>query len=90
MKSRADRLERVQRALDRLTAEVRRVLFAEELRRRLGRGARRFPLQRLSGELFMIGDRLFIANSDPDLVDNLGICLAHYFRPPAFRLNGRS
>ena len=65
------------------------VLFAQELRRRLGRGARRFPLRRLSGELFVIGDRLFIVNSDPDLVGNLGICLAHYFRPPAFELNGR-
>jgi hypothetical protein len=64
------------------------VLFAQELRRRLGRGARRFPLRRLSGELFVIGDRLFIVNSDPDLVGNLGICLAHYFRPPAFQLNG--
>jgi hypothetical protein len=60
VKSTADRLDRVQRALDRLT-----------------------------GELFVIGDRLFIANSDPDLVGNLGICLAHYFRPPAFQLNGR-
>jgi hypothetical protein len=65
------------------------VLFADELQRRLGRGARQFPLQRLTGELFVIGDRLFIANSDPDLVGNLGICLAHYFRPPAFQLNGR-
>jgi hypothetical protein len=65
------------------------VLFAEELQRRLGRGARHFPLHRLGGELFVIGDRVFIANSDPDLVGNLGICLAHYFRPPAFQFNGR-
>ena len=65
------------------------VLFAEELRRRLGRRARQFPPRRLSGELFVIGDRLFIANSDPDLIGNLGICLAHYFRPRAFQLNGR-
>jgi hypothetical protein len=65
------------------------VLFAEELQRRFGRGARQFPLERLTGELFVIGGRLFIANSDPDLVGNLGICLAHYFRPPAFQLNGR-
>jgi hypothetical protein len=65
------------------------VLFAEELQRRLGRAARQFPLRRLSGELFVIGDRLLIANSDPDLVGNLGMCLAQYFRPPAFQLNSR-
>jgi hypothetical protein len=65
------------------------VLFAEELRRRLGSGAPAFPLRRLTGELFGIGDRLFIANSDPDLVGNLGVCLAHYFRPSAFQLNGQ-
>jgi hypothetical protein len=65
------------------------VLFTEELRRRFGRGARQFPLRRLSGELFVIGGRLFIVNSDPDLVGNLGTCLTHYFQAPAFQLNGR-
>ena len=57
------------------------VLFADELRRRLGRRAWSVPVTRLSGELFSIGKALFIANSDPDLVGNLGTCLAHYFRP---------
>jgi hypothetical protein len=56
------------------------LLFAAELRRRLGRHRRAWQVERLSGELFVIGDRLFIANSDPDLSGNIGTCLAHYFR----------
>ncbi len=66
------------------------VLFADELKRRLGPRARHAPVQRLNGELFVVGRRLFIANSDPDLTANLGTCLAHYFRPPAFDLDGRA
>jgi hypothetical protein len=56
------------------------VLFAAELRRRLGQRARRARVVRLTGELFVVGGRVFIANSDPDLVGNIGACLAHYFR----------
>lgn len=65
------------------------VLFAGELERRLGRHAQAIPVQRLNGEVFMASDRLFIANSEPDLVGNLGICLAHYFRRQGFHVNGR-
>jgi hypothetical protein len=64
------------------------VLFTTELRRRLGGRARRFPVERLSGELFVIGEHLFIANSDPDLAGNLGLCLARYFRGRGFHMNG--
>ena len=66
------------------------VLFTAELRRRLGRRARALPVRRLTGELFVIGRRLFIANSEPDLIANLGTCLAHYFRAPGFDLDGHA
>ncbi|MEE9219273.1 MAG: hypothetical protein V3U98_09430 [Acidobacteriota bacterium] len=36
--------------------------------------------QRLRDELFQIGGRIFIVNSDPDLVRNIGLCLGAYFR----------
>lgn len=65
------------------------VLFAAELRRRLGRRARRLTVERLDGQLFTVADRLFIANSEPDLVVNIGRCLAHHFRARGFQLNGR-
>lgn len=64
------------------------VLFAAELSRRLGRGGRRARVERLTGEIFIAGDRLFIANSDPDLAGNLGLCLAHYFRLQGIQFNG--
>jgi hypothetical protein len=63
------------------------LLFTAELRRRLGRHARALSVQHLDGELFVIGDRVFIANSDPDLVANIGTCVAHYFRQQGVRLN---
>ncbi len=60
-------------------------LFVDELRRRCASGAsagsaRRLNVRRLHGELFTVGDSLFIANADPDLAGNIGACLAHYFR----------
>jgi hypothetical protein len=64
------------------------VLFAAELQRRLGQQAQRLPVERLSGELFTVGPHLFIANSDPDLAGNLGVCLAHYFRRQGFQMDG--
>jgi hypothetical protein len=60
------------------------VLFAAELRHRLGRRAQQVPVERLKGELFTAGRHVFIANSDPDLAGNLGVCLAHYFRGHGF------
>jgi hypothetical protein len=64
------------------------VLFTEELRRRLGQRAYRLPVQRLDGEIFVVGGHVFIANSAPDLIGNLGVCLAHYFRDQGFHMNG--
>jgi hypothetical protein len=63
-------------------------LFADEVRARLPRRAPSLRVTRITGELFVVGDRLFIANSDPDLVGNIGLCLARYFQPPAFRFRG--
>jgi len=61
-------------------------LFADELRRRLGRTAGRRRVERLDGEVFSIGTDLFIANSDPDLVGNIGNCLTRYFRGSGWHL----
>jgi hypothetical protein len=36
--------------------------------------------QRLRDELFQVGGRLFIVNSDPDLARNIAVCLDSYFR----------
>lgn len=64
------------------------VLFAAELQQRLGQRARQLPVERLRGELFTAGRHLFIANSDPDLAANLGVCLARYFRGQGFHMDG--
>jgi hypothetical protein len=61
-------------------------LFTAELRRRWG--TRRPAVQRLSGELFTAGAGLFIVNSDPDLVANIGTCLAQHFRRQTPHRNG--
>jgi hypothetical protein len=66
------------------------LLFTEELRRRLGRRARARRVERLTGELFMVGADLFISNSDPDLVGNIGVCLARYFRDRGYHLRGQA
>lgn len=51
-------------------------MFEKELRQRYGASWRkRFPLKRLQRDIFGVGDRLFIINSDPDLVANVGFCL---------------
>ena len=65
------------------------VLFADELRRRCGRRAGRRRVERLAGELFTVGDALFIVNSDPDLAANIGLCLAHFFQQRGGDRNGR-
>lgn len=57
------------------------VMFERELRRRHGAAWRRkYPLKRLERETFGIQDRLFIINSDPDLVANIGYCLSRYLQ----------
>ncbi len=59
------------------------VLFRDELRRRFGARRDALTLERVRGEIFGLQDRLFVVNSEPDLVANLGVCLARHFRAPA-------
>jgi hypothetical protein len=56
--------------------------LGSELRRRRAAGlpVRGKPLRRVQGEIFSRDDRLFVTNSEPDLIGNLGICLARFFR----------
>ena len=66
------------------------VMFENELQRRFGSSWRkRFPLSRLGQGIFGIEDRLFITNSDPDMIANLGFCLGHYLRSRAARSAGK-
>ncbi len=45
--------------------------------------------RRLRGEVFVAADRLFVTNSDPELVANVGTCLAHFLWSRAgYRRNG--
>jgi len=66
------------------------IMFEKELRRRFGSSWREgHPLNRLRRETFGIEDRLFITNSDPDLIANLGFCLGRYLRSRAAKIGGR-
>ena len=60
------------RMVDKLIPALR----AELRRHRLGQGS----MRRVQGEIFSRDDRLFVTNSEPDLVGNLGTCLARFFR----------
>ncbi|MBI5166369.1 MAG: hypothetical protein HY998_01330 [candidate division NC10 bacterium] len=56
------------------------VMFEEELRRRFGAWARRrHPVKRLFDEVFFLEERVFIVNSKPNLVSNMGRCLRWWF-----------
>lgn len=56
------------------------VMFEEELRRRFGAWARRrHPVKRLFDEIFFLEERIFIVNSKPNLVSNIGRCLRWWF-----------
>jgi hypothetical protein len=48
-------------------------MFEEEFRARWGRKAP--EVHRMKAELFRVGERLFIANSKPDVRSNLSYCL---------------
>ncbi len=62
-------------------------LFKEELSRRAATtGAPLPPVERLSGETFHIGERIFIINSRPDIVASLGLCISHFLRSRGIRL----
>jgi hypothetical protein len=60
------------RMLDKLIPALRAGLR----RHHMGRGS----VRRVHGEIFTRDDRLFVTNSEPDLIGNLGICLARFFR----------
>jgi len=51
------------------------MFVAEAVRRRLGWDARR-----LEREIWRVGPEVYLLNSDPDIVRNLGACLAAHFR----------
>ena len=54
-------------------------LFEEELRQRFGsRAAQDCPVCRLKDELFAIRDAVFLINTKPDLIGNIGVCLAQF------------
>ncbi len=60
------------RMLDKLIPAVR----AELRRQPFARGR----IRRVQGEIFSRADRLFVTNSEPDLIGNVGVCLARFFR----------
>lgn len=63
------------------------VMFEEELERRYGRESKTFyAVERLMGELFHVQNRIFIVNSKKDVVENFQICLKHYLRHKAWRI----
>jgi len=63
------------------------VMFEHELHRRYGPSwKKKAPLRRLEREIFGIGDRLFITNSDPDLAFNIGFCLSRYLRSRGLKM----
>lgn len=54
-------------------------LFEEELRQRFGsRAAQDCPVRRLKDELFAIRDAVFLINTKPDVIGNIGVCLAQF------------
>jgi len=56
-------------------------LFETALETRFGPEARKkYRVRRVVEELFQIDHRIFITNSRPDLVSNIGLCLKHYFQ----------
>jgi hypothetical protein len=56
------------------------VMFEEEMQRRYGESARQeYPVRRLHNEIFTINNVIFISNTKPDIVSNIGICLKHFF-----------
>ena len=63
------------------------VMFEEELERRYGKDSKAlYPVERLIEELFHVQNRIFIANSKKDVVENFQICLKHYLRHEAWRI----
>ncbi len=54
-------------------------MFIDEMWRRYGEHAdQAYPLRRLRGEIFSIQKHIFLANTKPDLITNLEVCLTHF------------
>jgi hypothetical protein len=63
------------------------VMFEEELERRHGKESKTlYPVERLFEELFHVQNHIFIVNSKKDVVENFQICLKHYLRYKAWRI----
>ena len=63
------------------------VMFEEELERRYGIESKTlYPVERLIDELFHVQNHIFIVNSKRDVVENFSICLKHYLRHKAWRI----
>ncbi len=52
-------------------------MFEEEIRKRF-KLARKHQISRLAKEMFIVGDRLFIINSKPDISSNIAYCLRYF------------
>jgi hypothetical protein len=62
-------------------------MFEEELQRRYGKESKTlYPVERLFEELFHVQNHIFIVNSKKDVVENFQICLKHYLRHKAWRI----
>jgi hypothetical protein len=56
------------------------VMFEEEMLRHYGQSApQKYPVKRLHNEIFSINNVIFITNTKPDIIANIGICLKHFF-----------
>jgi hypothetical protein len=55
-------------------------MFEEELKKRWPRNIP--SVERMKGELFRVGEKLFIINSKPDVCSNLGYCLSRVLLQP--------
>lgn len=56
------------------------VMFEEEMLRRYGESAQQeYPIRRLHNEIFSIKNVIFISNTKPGIVSNIGVCLKHFF-----------
>lgn len=45
---------------------------------------KRLKVKRLREEIFCVKDRLYIINSSPDIINNIGFCIKHYFLSKGF------
>ncbi|GAK51242.1 hypothetical protein U14_02485 [Candidatus Moduliflexus flocculans] len=54
-------------------------MFEEALRQQFGNHADSdYPLRELHDEVFVVNNIVFLANTKPDLISNLGVCLKHF------------